>query len=569
MAKTRKPDAFGEQVERIAMDLLLSAQASLAGGAPNLATVLEGRRIAAGFEESTPEEMLARTREAIVHVVEVQEAMMASSPYYTDPDEAFDGWLPLLLGIRGLYLENETFLTAIRNTGRLVATSNEIGKAIIRIRKNYLVGAGLQFEVSKIDAGADPEAVADAGEDATATLLSNNWTKCCESNKLTMRLLEMVERDTRDGEWFLRLFKGGRKWGGVPQMRFVDPQLISGVASKASQMAGRGLNLSPTVGVIVGDDGTDEETQVGFIYVDIGGLTEPTTVPADRMVHSQRNVDANMRRGVSDFYPVFSNIRRAEKLLVNVSVMAQIQSAIAMVRKHTQASLPKVQSFQARQSDGKPRTDAVTGKSQLAQKLPRGSIVDAAGFDYEFPAHSVLSANFLTIVVQELQHIGGCFQVPWEWLVGQEPVTPVGPGSPSTKNFQTEQGILFDKVRELFWKVQAMFGVPDIATLKATYQLTIHGPNLAMGTGKDEAQIDEIYQRTGAMSPQTMAARRGLNYQKERSNTIKHRKTRQPDEVMPGDAGSGTPNGEKGGGGDGESKKNGGTRGGAKDSGKK
>ena len=568
MAKPRTPDAFGEQVERIAMDLLLSAQASLAGGAPNLSAVLEGRRIAAGHEESTPAEMLGRTREAITHVVQVQEAMMASSPYYTDPDEAFDGWLPLLLGIRGLYLENESFLTAIRNTGRLVATSNEIGKAIIRIRKNYLVGAGLQFEVSKIDTGADPEDVADAGEDEIATLLDGNWKKFCQSNKFTARLLEMVERDSRDGEWFLRLFKGGKKWGGVPQARFVDPQLISGVAATIQQVA-KGLNPSPTVGVLVGDDGADEETQIGFIYVDFAGQTKPTEISADRMVHSQRNVDANMRRGVSDFYPVFSNIRRAEKLLVNVSVMAQIQSAIAMVRKHSQASLPKVQSFQARQSDGKPRTDAVTGKSQLAQKLPRGSIVDAAGFDYEFPAHSVLSANFLTVVTQELQHIAGAFQMPWEWLVGQEPVTPVGPGSPSTKNFQTEQGILFDKVRELFWKVQALFGVKDIETLKTTYELTVHGPNLAMGTGKDEAQIDEIYQRAGAMSPQTMAARRGMSYQKERSNTIKHRKSRQPDEVMPGDAGSGTPNGEKGGGGDGETKKNGGSRGGAKDSGKK
>ncbi len=568
MAK-RTSEAFGEQVERIAYDLLLSAQASLAGGAPNLATVLEGRRIAEGYAESTPEEMLKRTREAIVHIVKRQEAMMASSPYYTDPDEAFDGWLPLLLGIRGLYLENETFLFAIRNTARLVATSNEIGKALIRIRKNYLVGAGLQFEVSKIATGDDPEDVADAGTDETALRLDANWKRFCQSNNITARLLEWVERDLRDGEAFLRLFKGGKKWDGVPQVRFVDPRLISGVAGNGVQQVSKGLNPAPTVGVLVGDDGGDEETQIGFIYVDPAAQTEAETIPAERMVHTQRNVDANMRRGVSDFYPVFANIRRAEKLLVNVSVMAQIQSAIAMVRKHTQASLPKVQSFQQRQSDGTPRTDKTTGKSQLAQKLPRGSIVDAAGFDYEFPAHSVLSANFLTVVTQELQHIAGPFQHPWEWLVGQEPQTPVGPGSPCTKNFQTEQGILYDKVRELFWKVQVLFGEKDVATLKKTYELAVHGPNLAMGTGKDEAQIDEIYQRAGAMSPQTMAARRGLSYQKERANTIKHRKTRQPDEVMPGDAGSGTPNSEQGGGGDGETKKNGGTRGGAKDSVKK
>jgi len=45
-------------------------------------------------------------------------------------------------------------------------------------------------------------------------------------------------------------------------------------------------------------------------------------------------VDGNVRRGLPLFLPVEKNLRRAEKLLRNMSAVAAIQSAIALIRKH-------------------------------------------------------------------------------------------------------------------------------------------------------------------------------------------------------------------------------------------
>lgn len=562
-------DRIEDTAEAMALAILESCAYSLATIAPTHEQAVDGIRAAQGKLPLTEAERKDRRkkavsiREQITHITSIQEAMSSVSQYYTDPDEAFDGWLPIILGVRGLYLENESFLYAIRNTARQLTSSNELAKAVVGIHQNFLVGAGTTLEVSKKgDKAVDPEKAAEAGPDATAQRLQKNWDRFAESNNWADRELEMVDRDIRDGEWFLELSKGGKTFNGIPQARFDDPRIITGAATTPQSQA-----PSPNVGVLCANGGLDEEVQVGFLKRDTysGQAAEGETVPAARMEHSQQNVDMNMRRGVSGFYPVFANIRRAEKLLVNVSALAQIQAAIAVVRKHPQASLPKVQSFQQRQSDGAARTDKTTGKTTLAQKFARASVIDASGgMEYEFPAHSVEVVQFLNVVETELQHIAGNFQIAWEWLVGQETLNPVGPGSPITMAFKTKQGRLYRKETSIFWKVQKLCGEKDIAKLKEEYEVEIQGPDLAVGAALDEAKINEIYQRAGAMSPQTMAKRRGLKYPKERKQTIQHRASRQPDEVMPGDAGSGTPNGEKGGGGDGESKKDGGTRGGAK-----
>jgi len=68
-----------------------------------------------------------------------------------------------------------------------------------------------------------------------------------------------------------------------------------------------------------------------------GVLTEPTTsetplayfvdcrrVEADQVQHRKANVDANVKRGLPLLYPVRKNLRRAEKLLRNMSTVAEI-----------------------------------------------------------------------------------------------------------------------------------------------------------------------------------------------------------------------------------------------------
>ena len=82
------------------------------------------------------------------------------------------------------------------------------------------------------------------------------------------------------------------------------------------------------------------ETVLGY-YVD-GEL-----VDAGEVQHRQANVDFNVKRGLPLYTPVRKNLRRAEKLLRNMSIVAEIQSAIALIRKHRGASRSGIEQFVA------------------------------------------------------------------------------------------------------------------------------------------------------------------------------------------------------------------------------
>jgi hypothetical protein len=65
-------------------------------------------------------------------------------------------------------------------------------------------------------------------------------------------------------------------------------------------------------------DEKDVETVIAY-YVD-GEAVDPAEIQ-----HRKANVDANVKRGIPTWWPVSSNLRRAEKLLRNMTTVAEIQ----------------------------------------------------------------------------------------------------------------------------------------------------------------------------------------------------------------------------------------------------
>lgn len=236
-------------------------------------------------------------------------------------------------------------------------------------------------------------------------------------------------------------------------------------------------------------------------------------------------------------YPVFSNVRRIEKLLVNVSVLAQIQSAIALIRKHENSTGAQVSKFLDKTTTGR-AVDPVSGELYRQKNLRAGTVLDAPkGTTYDMPAHGIDTMNFIQVIDKELSHVAAGFLVPVDWLLGIEKPEPINPGSPTYQSILTERSDLYGHVTELFWKVQSMMGL-DANKLRSKYDLCIEGPDIPVAKAIDQARIDETYQRVGATSPQEIATRKGWNYIVNRIETIRHRATQQPGEQMPGDAGA-------------------------------
>jgi len=469
--------------------------------------------------------------------VDSSKEMSEAAEMNGDPAENFDGWLPLNLGQTSrYYMYTLQELDTLRSTVRTVCDTNEVAKNVKNHYRNFIVGKAIAIDIVPADFGEDPQKLATTKKDAKTRKMLENWKLFTTTNNFDARCRDWINRAHRDGECIQRIFKQP----ACPILRFIDPMYI------------RSPGVEAEYGILY--DPKDAETPKTFYYQP-EGATDFKPIKAEEIFFDKRNVDFGAPRGISSYWAILSNLRRLEKVLVNSSVLAAVQAAITMVRKHQNATAAKVQKMVNNGSDGVSRTDPTSGRTVVGKRVRPGTILDApAGTDYEFPSHGVNAAAFMDIAAHEMAHVAANFVLPKSWLLAEEPTEPLSPGSPTVANFETEQEIMFEQIHTIFWTVQGMMGVNVEQGMK-NYDLLFNGKRLAVGKALDEARVDEILQKIGAQGPQTTAAKHGNNYAQERAGTIKHRLTVQPGEVMPGDAGNtgdSTP--------DGSSKKDGGSR---------
>ncbi len=424
-----------------------------------------------------------------------------------DPADALYGpdgtrWLALGgVGAGGsaaaLPFATEAELRAIRNQCRALATHNEFAINGHENRISYLVGAGHTYRVIPRPGREGPacQRLADQTQAVLDEFLRvNGWRK---------RQQEIVRRMDRDGEAFLRFFLGA---DGIVRVRFVEPDQVATPPERAGD---------PGASFGIQTDPEDVETVLGY-WID-GRL-----VPGDEVQHRKANVDANVKRGLPLFYPVLKNLRRAEKLLRNMSVVAEIQSAIALIRKHAGASRGGVQQFVQSQADAVVAGPA-TGRSTLLRRYAPGTILDAlAGTEYEFPAAGIDAARYVAVLQAELRAIASRLVMP-EFMLTSDASnanyasTLVAEG-PAVRMFQRLQQDLIDDDLEVLWR--AVRGAVEGGRLppEALEDLALdaQAPSLAVRDRLREAQADRILVACGAMSAETMAARHGLDLRRQR-----------------------------------------------------
>ncbi len=395
----------------------------------------------------------------------------------------------------GIPFTDEQQLAEIRGQCRALATGNEFAINGHENRISYIVGSGHAYR-----------AVACKGHAAAESLLSgvqavldefaviNHWHK---------RQQEIVRRKDRDGECFLRLFPAP---DGTTRLRFVEPDQVAAPADRAGDAsAGFGVQTDPS----------DVETVIGY-WID-GRM-----IDAGEIQHRKANVDANVKRGLPLFYPVRKNLRRAEKLLRNMSVVSEIQSAIAIIRKHTAATNAGLEQFVANQADLNVTSQA-TGRTSHFRRFAPGTILDAlSGTEYEFPAAGIDAGRYVAVLQAELRAIASRLVMP-EFMLSSDASnanyssTMVAEG-PAVKMFERMQHEMLEDDLEVMRRV--VFHAVEAGRLpaEAMIDVDIRGipPTLAVRDRLKEAQADQILVRNGAMSVDTMALRNGLDPEHER-----------------------------------------------------
>lgn len=416
---------------------------------------------------------------------------------FVDPIEPFrdddDTWIPLTVasGSRaaGFGTTNEQQLSEIRARCRMLALTNEFAINGHENRVSYIIGTGHRYQTLPVN--SDPSAK------ATASMVQDWLTEFLEVNRWHARQQEIIHRQDRDGEAFLRLFHSA---DGITRIRFVEPEQVVTPTKKASDPSARfGIQTDPY----------DVENALGY-YVD-GVL-----VDASEIQHRKSNVDFNVKRGLPLFFPVWKNLRRAEKLLRNMSVVAEIQSAIAIIRKHRSGTRSSVEQFVSDRADASV-TNSATGQTTNYRRYAPGTILDAsASMDYEFPAMAIDAGQFVKVLQAELRATASRLVMP-EFMLTSDASnanyssTMVAEG-PAVKMFERLQHQMIEDDLALIGRARdyaiRIGRLPDAA--RTAVKIKGIPPMLTTRDRYKEARADEILLKNGAMTPETMASRHGL-----------------------------------------------------------
>lgn len=428
---------------------------------------------------------------------------------FVDPREPYcddgESWLPLSSGpnagpLYSLGPANESQLSDIRRQCRQLALENEFAINGHENRISYIIGPGHTYRATLTKG----QMTSDQGQLAVA--VQQTLDAFLTTNRWHSRQQEIVRRRDRDGEAFLRFFTAP---DGALRVRFVEPDQIYTPPEQANNLAAR-------LGILADPD--DVETIRGH-FID-GRL-----VDASEIQHRKANTDANCRRGIPLFYPVRKNLRRAEKLLRNMSIVAEIQSAIALIRKHRQATATGVQQFVASSSQ-----PAACGLPPAPiHRYPPGAILDtSANIDYDFPAAGIDAANFVAVLQAELRAIASRLVMPEFMLTSDasnanysSTMVAEGPALRMFARLQAEQ--VCDDLEVMWRVVDAAIAAGQLPPESRT-QVEIQAvpPNLAVRDQLKDTQRYKIESAAGILSPQTWSQLAGLDYDQEQQNLASH-----------------------------------------------
>ncbi|MEQ8849081.1 phage portal protein [Botrimarina sp.] len=423
---------------------------------------------------------------------------------YVDPREAFQGddglyWAGVGGGA-GLSGAAAPGLATLREECRRLALANEFAINGHENRISYVVGAGHVYRAT-IRKGIDApfDLATDTQQVIDRFLATNAWHD---------RQQEIVRRVDRDGEAFLRFFTSP---AGDTLVRFVEPEAVAApVAASTDPRASHGVQT----------EAHDVESVVGY-WIN-GELVDAADVQ-----HRKANVDRNVKRGLPLYTPVRTNLRRAEKLLRNMSVVAEVQSAIALIRKHRSASRTGVEQFVA--SGATATQTARGGATRRVTEYGPGTILDApAGLEYDFPATGIDAGAYVAILQAELRAIAARLVMP-EFMFTSDASnanfasTMVAEG-PAVKMFERLQSTMIEQDRAVLSRVidtavAAGRLSPDV---HAAVEVQVTAPSLSVRNPLEETRVNEVAYRNGVLSAQTWSQRLGLDYDQEQQNRLYH-----------------------------------------------
>ena len=251
------------------------------------------------------------------------------------------------------------------------------------------------------------------------------------------------------------------------------------------------------------------------------------------MVHCRRNVDSNIKRGVSDFFAVYEQLIDAAKLLRNTARGHAIMSAIAFIREHgvgvTQAGVESMRSSAAWANYSQvTRTEG--SRSRYTHYYQPGTIVDVPnGQKYQPGPMAGQGVGLAAVTVENaiLRVAGTKWAMPSYMITGDADAnyaSTLVTESPFVKFCQRQQKWHKEHFVELIWKVLRIAHVAGrvggghsfdelqrLLNIKVDCPI-VHSRDRNIETNRRKVLCDE-----GVLSRATWAAEEGYDLAKEKA----------------------------------------------------
>lgn len=237
------------------------------------------------------------------------------------------------------FVQTEFDVNVIRGVARLVCEITTTGKAIEKNLKNYVIGFGLNHDVA-------PKRPKDLGTDGLKEDLQEFIDDFLERNDWDADLdRELFWRACRDGERFVPTYPQA---DGTCKVRQVEPEQVQQPAGQpftAAELLSRWPSyMDPSVEMVASDwtfgvhtAEHDVQTVFGF-HIRWDESSGSYYLPEAICLHSKRNVDRNIKRGMSDFYPAWKKILSQDKLENRTGSGAAARAGIAYIVAHAEGT---------------------------------------------------------------------------------------------------------------------------------------------------------------------------------------------------------------------------------------
>jgi len=423
------------------------------------------------------------------------------------------------------HLETEWDLWAMQGTARWLAGQDSATIGVMENLTSYILATGFDYQIQAKPRFEVPEELL-----VSAQSILDDWQ---EQEQWRRVEAEFFRRSVRDGEAFLTLLS---KRDGRYCPRFVEPEHIREPLDSQGAAAMLGNDYETTDwGWGIATDFLDTQ-DVRAYYVDPTGDGEQFDIkPAHQVEHCKLNVDAGIKRGISDFYAAADDIERAAKVSTNIGEGTAIQAAIALIRKAmkgtTAGAIEAARSGAVDYSPDYTTPDGVQKTAYYEHYRP-GRISTHSGMDVMYgPMGTPAAGVFIQVVQMILRRVGQRWAMP-EYMVSGDAsnanyASTLVAESPFVKRAERTQQLFVEHFRNVTWRVLGLLH-PMLALLdrfgltwqefRRKVQLNVSPPRVSVRNRNEETGIRVQLNQAGILSKRTWAGMEELDHEAEQEN---------------------------------------------------